>query len=425
MLREFNELEILSYAVGQPFNIAVMLKIKGEISVDLLESAFVKLQEKHPLLKVRVILNDKNMPCFTSENVGSIPITIIDRKNDSQALDEFHCQLTTPFDFENEKLPLARVILFSSPKVSELIICTLHSISDGYSMIFLVRDLLQLMINPKDKITTLAIPSKDVDLLTPKIRKMVPKRPVFQHLVYGLLRIYNFFRYVFVGKRKTAEINIKENEMGVYNWKLTKSQTSQLLDKCKQKEITVHSAISTAFISDYRIIGSPVNLRNRLNIDVGESFGFYSGVAIYKMRYRKKLDFWKNARKLQKRLLKGLRDRKLFVLQKFFAKSVPVKLLRKIGTYYIEIVTNKEPFSIDNLGLLEKYLKDIDFDKFPTIESFFGGITSFLNAFIVLFYTLRGEMHFYFHYTKSKYTLHEMKILAEVVRNKLLNAIEK
>jgi hypothetical protein len=196
------------------------------------------------------------------------------------------------------------------------------------------------------------------------------------------------------------------------------------LNKCKQKKVTVHSAISTAFIPNFRIVGSPVNLRSRLNHDVGESFGFYSGVAVYKMRYKKRLDFWENSRRLQKKIIKSLHYRKLFVLYKIFAKTVSFKFLRKIGTYYVEVVTNKEPFSIDNLGLLDQFLQEIDFDKFPKIESFFGGITSFLNAFIALFYTLRGEMHFYFHYTKSKYTSEEIKLLADTIKNRIIAAIK-
>jgi len=423
MQREINELEYLTLAVGQPFNIAVMLKIKGSVELDLLESTFEKLQKKHPLLRAKIIFSEKNIPFFTSEGVESIPITEIMRIDEMQAMNEFHKQLTTPFDLSDKNLPLIRVTMFSSPEISELIICSLHAISDGYSMVFLVRDMLKFLANPNEPINPIELPGKEVDLLIPKVKKILPKTSFFSRVVYILLRSYNFLRYTFTGKRKTAEINIKENEMDIYSTKLTEDQTTDFLARCKKERVTVHSAISTSFVQELPIIGAPVNLRNRLNQDIGESFGFYSGVAVYKRKYRKSQDFWQNAKSVQRKLLKGLRDRKLFILQKIFSKKAPLNLLRKIGTYYIEIVTNKKPFSIDNLGLLDFHLKDISFEKLPIIESFFGGITSFLDAFIVLFYTLKNEMHFYFHYTKSKYSREEIELYAETIKKRLNKAI--
>lgn len=125
------------------------------------------------------------------------------------------------------------------------------------------------------------------------------------------------------------------------------------------------------------------------------------------------------------KLTRSLLDRKLFFLQRLFSKTISLKFLRKIGTYYIEIVTKKQPFSIDNLGLLDELIQDIGLEKFPTIEIFYGGITSFLDTFIVLFYTLRNEMHFYFHYTKTKYSLEDIRLYAKTVMKRLVDAVEK
>ena len=425
MLRELNELEFLSLAVGQPFNIAVMLKINGSVETKLLESTFSKLQKRHPLLRVRIISDENNRPWFTSEGVGKIPITEVKRTDDSQALREFHRQLSTPFDFENEKLPLIRITIISSLEITEIIICALHAISDGFSMVFLFRDMIKYMVNPEEEIIPHDFPKRDVDIFTPKVRKMMPKTSFFAHSVYFLLRTYNFFRYVFIGKVKPAKVNIKEDEMEIYSFKLTKNQTAEFLRRCKKEKITVHSSISTIFSQEFPVIGSPVNLRERLNHNIGESFGFYSGVTVYKMKYRKTLSFWQNARRLQKKLMKSLRDRKLFLLQKILSKKISLTFQRKIGTYYIEIVSRKQPFSVSNLGLLDKLIEDIGLEEFPTIETFFGGTTNFLDTFIVLFYTLRGEIQFYFHYIKTKYSRNEIKSYSETVMKRLMDAIEK
>ena len=111
-------------AVGQPFNIAVMLKIQGSVEIKPLESTFKKLQKRHPLLQVRIFQDENDRPWFTSKGVGTIPVTEIKRTDDSQASLEFHRQLSKPFDFESEKLPLIRIFVISSPEITEIIICT-------------------------------------------------------------------------------------------------------------------------------------------------------------------------------------------------------------------------------------------------------------------------------------------------------------
>ena len=423
MYRELNELERLSIAVGQPFNVVVMFKIKGKITKKDLEYSFNKLQQKHPLLNVRIIFNEKEKPYFTSEEVGKVPIEERPLKEKNQSIQAFHKQLTKPFNINDVNLPLIRVKLLTNKGNSIIIICAYHAITDGFSMVYLARDLVNFMINPELEIKPELLPKKDIDLFTPKVRRMIPKKPFYGYMVYIFLRIYNFLRYLFSSKRKTARINVKEEELEIYTFNLTEEQTNNFLKRCKKEQVSVHSAVSTAFVQEYPIIGSPINLRNRLNHNVGEGFAFYSSVVVYGKKYKKKLSFWQNARKIQRNLSQNLRDRKLFVLQKIFSKAIDIKLMRKIGTYYIEIVTKKEPFALDNLGPLDKFMEQIDFEKFPPLEAFYGGITSFLNTFIVLLYTLQKKMHFNFHYTVNKYNYKEMEKYAGKIKERLLNAI--
>ncbi|MHA1123596.1 MAG: hypothetical protein ACTSPC_12435, partial [Candidatus Heimdallarchaeota archaeon] len=70
MKREINDLEYLNYSMGQPYNLVVILRIRGKITISLLEKVLSKAQQRHPLLKVRIELNKNGMPWFTSERVG-------------------------------------------------------------------------------------------------------------------------------------------------------------------------------------------------------------------------------------------------------------------------------------------------------------------------------------------------------------------
>ncbi|HUT80474.1 MAG TPA: condensation domain-containing protein [Candidatus Bathyarchaeia archaeon] len=424
MLRELNEIEYISYAVGQPFNIVVMLRFNGYISKDWIVEIIDRLQKKHPLLQVRITEDDNGRLWFTKEEVGKIPVIELVHHDDSQALNEFHKQLTTPFDLLEKKLPLMRVAVLSSTTKSEIVICCSHTISDGFSMILFIKDMLKLLTKSEISEEIIDLPAKEIDLYSPKVRRMIPKSPFITKLTYVLLRINNFFNRAITGKKEIAEINIKGDDLGVYSSKLTKEQTKKFLEKCKLKRVSVQSAISTAFSQEYQTIGSPVNVRNRYNRDVGEAFGCYSGVTYYKKKYRKSKTFWQNAKRIQRQLTRSLRDRRLFLLQRIFVKKASIELLRKVGSYFIEIITKKNPFSLDNLGLLDEHLKDIDLNKLPVIESIYGGITSFLDTLFVIFYTFRDQMYFFYHYIKTKYSHEEIESYAQLITNRLITAIE-
>jgi len=424
LLRELNELEYIGYALGQPFNVAVMLKLQGQISADLLVSTLSKLQKRHPLLQTRIIFDDKQRPWLTSEGVGSIPVTIIARENESQGIDELNRQLATSFDLENEELPLARVILFSSPERSELIICALHIITDGMSMTHFIKDFVKYMANPDEPIIPLELPTKDINPLTKKVLRIIPKSKLSVYVIYAFLRIYNFTRYLFTGRRKTAKFNIQEKDMAVYSCQFNQKQTQEFLERSKKEKVSIHSSLCTAFLSEYPIIATTVNLRKRLRHKIGESFGFYSSVIVFNKRYNKSQGFWSNARKFQRKLRWNLRDRKVYLIHRLLLKKASFKFLQKISTYYTEIATNKNPFSVNNLGSLEDFAQTIDNEDFIKIDSFFGGVTSFLNTFIVLVYTFRNEMHLHYHYPTELYSLDNIISISETAKERILNALK-
>ena len=85
MMREINDLEYLNYTIGQSYNLVVSLRIRGKLTKELLSDVFLKLQQRHPLLKVRMLEKDGEAPWFTSEGVEEIPITVIKRENDQNS----------------------------------------------------------------------------------------------------------------------------------------------------------------------------------------------------------------------------------------------------------------------------------------------------------------------------------------------------
>jgi len=57
MRRELDEIECLNWCFGQPYNIVIAIRIRGNIPPDRLQSALDKAQQRHPLLRV----NDRSI----------------------------------------------------------------------------------------------------------------------------------------------------------------------------------------------------------------------------------------------------------------------------------------------------------------------------------------------------------------------------
>ncbi|HUT79758.1 MAG TPA: condensation domain-containing protein [Candidatus Bathyarchaeia archaeon] len=417
MQRELNDLEYLNYSIGQPYNLVVSLHIKGDLTEKLLKEALMKMQYRHPLLSVRLKEIEKDIPWFSSEGVEEIPIKTIIRKSEFDTKEEFHKQLITPFDYSLIKSPLFRVTLIKSDIDSNLILCSQHTITDGLSMAFLIRDLITYLNNPNMKVEILDAPAKDDDIFSPKVRRSIAKTAIRAKIILRLLKIYHFFAFGF-GKRKKILVKQKESkhtDLEVYSWTLSEKQTEEFLLKCKEKGISVHSAICTAFLPDINIILNPVDLRRRLNYPIGESFGLYAGGTVFSLKYRNRKNFWYNARRFQRKLIWNLRDRKIYSINRLLNKALPLPLMQNLGILFTDIVSKTTPFALTNLRSLDKLGITFESDKF-SVESFNAAISNTLDGMTVVVYTLRNKMHFHFNYMD---TIHDFEKIKQISKNVL------
>ena len=424
MKRKLNDLEYLNLSIGQPYNLVVVLSIKGTLLKDELRVALNKAQEKHPLLKVRIERKEDSSYWFTSKNVGEIPIEITEFENNSKTTKLFLKHLENPFDMNDLSKPLFRVTLLNSPERNDLILCAQHSITDGLSMVFLTRDLVDFLNNPAIEVTPIDSPMNKEDIFPTKIRKKIPNSTYRTKILLFFLRIYYFLRY---GKKKEDlhyATDYKEDDLRLISWNLSKNETDQFIQLCKIKQVSVHTAVCTAFLPDISIINNPVNLRGRLNYPIGEAFGLYASGAVVKMKYKEKNDFWTNAKKYQKKLRLSLRDKKVYRIHKMVHTRVPIKVLKDLAPLFLEIASHQEAFAITNLGSLDRIGIVFDSKKF-SIESFYGAISFAIGAITVLVYTMRGKIYFNFHYLESRNDAQSMKNMAQNAKNRILNELNK
>jgi NRPS condensation-like uncharacterized protein len=424
MERKLNDLEYFNFSLGQPYNLVVVLSIRGSIVIDELKLALKKAQEKHPLLKVRIQSDNEDFYWFTSKDVGEIPIETLKFKDESKTTKLFLKNLETPFDLIDPVKPLFRVTFLHSLERSDLILCAQHTITDGLSMAFLMRDLVDFLNDPNIEISPINTPLNKEDIFPLKIRKKIPKSAFRTKIFVLFLKIYYFLRH---GKRKEHlhyASEYKEDDLRLISWNLSKEETNMFIRLCKLRKVSVHSAICTAFLPDISIINNPVNLRGRLSYPIGESFGLYAGAAIVDMKYKDNYDFWENAKRYQKKLHLSLRDKEVYKIFKMVHTGVSMDVLKDLAALFFEVVVPQEAFAITNLGSLDRLGIEIDSKKF-SIESFYGAISFAMGAITVLVYTMRGKMYFNFHYLESRHNTQRMNSMATNSKNRILDLLQE
>ncbi len=431
MKRELNDIEYFQWIFGQPYNIVMAVRFRGELLPDRLRNALDKAQQRHPLLRVTTILDGQGRPWFTSEGVGKIPMEVLTREDDEHALRIVKQELATKFSMDIpqvQSLPLLHVTLLvgvaPSTAWNDIIFCTQHTIADGMSMIFLVRDLIQFMDNPDEPVVVLDALASDADLFPPNVRRKMPKTMRRFNLSSWILKVRHRLKF---GKSQkppkltdgeplldTSEPAPPEQSFKLYSWRLPPAQTSELLIRCKQERVSVHAAICTAFLQNFPAINSPVNMRARFARPVGESFGFLASSTIISMKYNSKEGFWNNARKFHRKLLSQLRDSTIFSIYRIFSKIVPRAKIQEMGSIYAELMGFRQPFTITNIGSLDNRGIPLTTGNL-NIEEFFGGVSGI--GIVLLVFTINQTMHFHLHYSEPETTDAEVRSWAQDAMN--------
>lgn len=427
-------------------NISIIARLKGLISKEELGDAIKKVREQHPLVGVRVYLDENYDAWFTSENVPENPLKVIQRNSEK----DWYQKILNDYKdrFKLEKGPLVRFSLLPSSETSEIIITCHHIICDGTSLAILARDLLIYIGDPDQKVKQMTepplatpdnfptdvTPSKTILFAINKMNKMWQKKKV----IFDEEDLDNIFRAYW------------ENfDFKIIPVELNKKQTSDLSELCRQHGVTINSALNMAFLAArYEIRGHfkggrqniliPVNTRERYKKPVGDHFGLYAAGFQFKMTYNPKIDFWENVklftRKVREKLdinqvfkmvaLMGLMDKSLTESQSFsfLGKFVPSNYSRyekihsfsndekNIANKMIKKKIAKVPgLSITNLGLLDYPSKygSLELERFIFVTS-----TSPMMELVISAVTVSGRLTFAINYieeTTDTPTMQEIK----------------
>ncbi|MDZ8050816.1 MAG: phthiocerol/phthiodiolone dimycocerosyl transferase family protein [Aulosira sp. ZfuVER01] len=279
-----------------PFHFVVTAQITGEFSVSQLEKALIKLQQRHPLLRVCIVTDASGQPWF-KEDAAKIPLRVVQRLGEQDWQREVEQELSQPFDWS--QAPLLRVVLVHSPEVSEIIVTTQHSIGDGLSSVYLLRDILQAV----------GIPDSEQQIL--------PLRPGYEELILekagkiGILPSLENSDRVNDSQRIKAEILPENQTVRLLTWSLSSEETASLISRCRQEKTSVHAAICAAFLlavaqesgqqSNLKCV-SPIDIRQHLAPLIVEDCGYYASVGMTTHDITPDLTLWDIARSLKSQL---------------------------------------------------------------------------------------------------------------------------
>lgn len=309
-------------------NVVMMARIGGQFSEDALRTAISKVRERHALLGMRVRLDESQQGWFTSEGVPPIPVTVIPRSHPEMWKDVAIEQHRQPFFYGTG--PLIRFALLTSDETSDLIITAHHAICDGLSLAYLVRDLLQHLADPDRPVAGLPIPLLIDESIMPV---SVSKNLVSRMMLKLLNRNWERREITFDAAdfRDLHRAFWEEHEGHILAWALTEAQTSELVARCRAEEVTVNTALTTAFVIAQneveaaherldRVVIS-VDFRERLTRPVGEAFAFYASAVRPRLEYERGTPFWSAARAFHAQIRQLLTDENIFESQQLSAFS--------------------------------------------------------------------------------------------------------
>jgi NRPS condensation-like uncharacterized protein len=303
-----------------PYYLVTMtVRINGYVSAEMLSSAVSRIQQRHAVLRARIVDDAGHNPTLVHDGADDIPVEVVTRESENHWIQVYHRQYKIPFDFD--KRPPIRFLLVQADDVSELVIFCHHIICDGKSLAYLARDIMVCLGDPDYHPESLPAPPP---ISASTMPADVRANSLVRYFINRINRKWQNNRILFDQEDYKSLVNAYwsrfSQKMVPVEW--SEQDTTELVKQCRAEGVTVNSALMVAFIgaetivrgaksceSNMGVIGS---VRNRLQASVGEAMGFYAGHVELKFRYRPGQDFWENVRRFHRTVKPMLTDKGLF-----------------------------------------------------------------------------------------------------------------
>jgi NRPS condensation-like uncharacterized protein len=289
VLRPLGALEQLLWLLDQnsPRHFVLAAQIEGPTTIKGWRDALDLVQRRHPFLSVG-IGTDPN-PYFRQES-AEIPLRVVEG-DDATLGWESEIARELSLSFNARQAPLLRAVVLHEAERAVYILAAHHSIADGLSLSFVIRDTLQALVGvPLDALPVIPPLEEILDITACPANQAVPTRES-DSMPPGKPAIYR--------KDDGSLPRVK-------GLRLAPELTSKLREKAREEGTTVHgalcSAVALAFrqirggsIKDPIRIWSPVDMRKLLGL--GEDCAVLAGSTIVSADPQALAAFWDVARR--------------------------------------------------------------------------------------------------------------------------------
>ncbi len=282
-------------------------RITGAIDETRFRQALSIVSRVHPLLRAKIVFDNRYEAWFSSDGVPEIPLRIVLRTSHNQWLEELKNEARKPFEID--KGPLVKCVLLQSPEVSDFLVLCNHSICDGMALAILVRDLLSRYSDPAQEIQVLDPPDA-LDLQKQGISLMgIINRAISAYANWKWKKSPHYFgpdEYMALYRTYW-----EKRRPGLVLFEFDPAESARLHAACREYGVTLGSAVSAACLAAYAdIVGAfsknqqvvvvPHDLRRRAQLPVGDVFCFCAGGIRIQYMYSPEKPFWDNAVALHK-----------------------------------------------------------------------------------------------------------------------------
>jgi hypothetical protein len=231
-LRPLGSLEEFLWLVDQnrPVHFALAAQVQGPTTVGRWRGALDLVQLRHPLLSVCIETDGNCRPHFRRETAAPIPLRVVQENNVAQRWEsEIELELSIPFNAR--QAPLVRAVLLHEADQAVFILVAHHSIADGVSIAFVIRDVLQAL--SRNPIGLLPLLPAHEEILGVTRSDVVQAKPSKESNSPPPGRPATYLR------KEDLRPRIKA-------LRLTPELTGKLRERARQEGTTVHGALSSA-----------------------------------------------------------------------------------------------------------------------------------------------------------------------------------
>jgi NRPS condensation-like uncharacterized protein len=326
-VRALSAMERLFWLMDQnhPTHFTVTAEVKGITKVQSWRDALDAVQRRHPVLSTSIHRNEKGQPVLYQVDAAPIPLRVVDGSAQGCWESELAREMAVPFT--PEQAPLIRGVLIHKPQSAVLIMIAHHAIADGMALVFLIRDVLQVLSGRQ--IEALSFSSSAEELLSklPKGDEITPAEASQADVPPAEPAVYR------EADGLTPRVTAR---------KLDKNLTATLKERARREGTTVQGALCAALVlagrktsSTWRKqsvrVMSPIDVRAHLG--AGEACGLYLIGGIVPFRPDDSRPFWELAR---------FAKRELSPSQTFQSLSTSLHGLEAIMTKDMDVETAAE-----------------------------------------------------------------------------------